>query len=110
MKKIMIVLICSLFSLPVYALDDLMFKATVGLMYSIKQNLRDPESVVWEEVLASPGRKTICVRYRARNGFNGMTRSVFIVAGEKASEKVAFWNQHCLTGMDDYIAAKHALR
>jgi hypothetical protein len=47
---------------------------------SLRGVLRDPDSLVVEQVYGAlmhkPGHPVICIVYRARNGFNGLTRDI----------------------------------
>lgn len=90
--------------------EEKKFHAVVGLMYAIKQNLRNPDSVVWENALVSRDGKAVCIQYRAQNGFGGMARQVAIVTDKSASENPSFWNKHCLKNMDDFIYARNAVK
>lgn len=61
----------------------------------VKNALREPESVVWESIGADEKAQTICLSYRARNGFGGMTRETVIVTPTASGRDAALWNRHC---------------
>lgn len=61
----------------------------------IKRRLRNPDSVRWEAVLSSADASTMCVQYRAQNGFGGMTRERIVVAGNQAAQSEKLWAAKC---------------
>lgn len=74
---------------------EVAFQRTVAVVKRLKQNLREPDSVVWEQIYANDDATTICITYRARNGFGGMNRESVVIANGKASQEPAAWNRHC---------------
>lgn len=91
--------------------EEATFQKTAIMAARIKRDLREPESVQWETILANDDASVMCFLYRARNGFGGMTRENVSVADGKASKDKAHWNKHC-AGKDfnDMIHVRHALR
>jgi hypothetical protein len=71
-------------------------EATVTDAASLKQALRDPDSVVFEKVLASDDGGVVCIRYRARNGFGGMDREHATFTGGPGTTSGVAWNKHCV--------------
>ena len=71
---------------------------------SLKKAARDPESLVIERAFGRTekhGLSYVCVLYRARNGFGGMSRdhAVFsLVGGDQTAHA---WNKWC-TGLKDF--------
>lgn len=90
---------------------ELAFQKTVLAAATLKKSLREPESLVWESILANDDASVICLEYRSRNGFGGMGREIVVMANGKATQKVAEWNRHC-TGplMNDMKNVKYALK
>lgn len=62
---------------------------------SLRKAVRDPNSLVVEEVYSRRPANAICIRYRAKNGFGGFNRATIVFAGLLLSEKVATWNKYC---------------
>lgn len=62
---------------------------------ALKQSLRDPASVQWESILVSDDAKTVCVAYRARNGFGGLNREIAVYHNGKPSQSISSWNTWC---------------
>jgi hypothetical protein len=77
------------------AADTFRTKMGAIAVASLKNALRDPDSLVVESVLVSDDGKYSCLTYRAKNGFGGMNRDtvVFTVAGGDESSRG--WNRHC---------------
>lgn len=72
---------------------------------TLKQSLREPESLKWTTLRASPNGSLVCGEYRARNGFGGMTSGLLVVVDGKASPEPAAWNKHCLQRLPDVLAS-----
>lgn len=81
---------------------------TIATAKVIKSRLRDPESVVWEEILANTDASVVCIQYRAKNGFGGMSREYYVSARGKVSTDSAAVNKHC-KNLYDMKKAIHAL-
>ena len=64
-------------------------------MHGIKKALRDPDSVQWEDVLVDDDASTVCITYRARNGYGGFVRENATFAGGKAYKTDKAWNTYC---------------
>lgn len=92
------------------AQDDRRFQSAALLARSIKDAARDPDSLVWESILANDDASVVCFRFRAKNGFGGMNREVATFANGKLSQTAGAWNKHCAgKSLNDMIAVKHAL-
>ena len=86
------------------------FRTVAGAMAWIKMNLRDPDSVKWEFGGINRAGTIVCVRYRAKNGFGGFAREVFVVTPTGPSQDGRTWNKHCLDrSIEDLTYARHAL-
>lgn len=74
-------------------------------MTSVRSAARDPQSVVFENIMITQEKTTVCVVYRARNGFGGMARGVAVVSMATGSvdNTGRTWNKKCAgkTGMKD---------
>ena len=70
-------------------------QATVTDAVSLRQAMRDPDSLVFEKILASDDGGVVCIRYRARNGFGGMDRERATFTGGPGTTSGAAWNKHC---------------
>ena len=69
---------------------------------AVRSNLRDPDSMKVELMLASAKPEAACIAYRARNGFGGMTRDVMVWDGKKYAKTAAAWKKTCEgTHMED---------
>lgn len=66
-----------------YRLKQKRVVAAATAALSIKRSLRNPDSVKWEEILATLDGSTVCVKYRAQNGFGGMNREAAAVVGQR---------------------------
>lgn len=89
---------------------ELTFQKTVLAAATVKRAMRDPDSLVWEDILASDDASVICLQYRAKNGFGGMNREFVVYANGTASQKTADWNKHCRKSMLDMKHVKYALK
>jgi hypothetical protein len=79
--------------------EDALFKqrseAAVTDAVSLKQSLRDPDSLIFEKILANDDGSTVCITYRARNGFGGMNREHAVFAGGPGTTSASAWHKHC---------------
>ncbi|KAA0230145.1 hypothetical protein EDM76_11570 [bacterium] len=88
-----------------------MFQKTAIMAATIKRNLREPESVQWETIMANDDGSVMCFDYRARNGFGGMTREYISFANGKVSKEAAHWNKHCANKpLNNLIHVRQALK
>lgn len=78
-------------------------------MRNIRAANRNPDSVVWEAVLANADADIICIQFRGQNGFGGMARQVLVSARNTLSSDELAWRRSCGGKMQDMIYAKHAL-
>lgn len=75
--------------------DERRALAVTAVARLIKDSLREPQSVEWISVLADDSADTICLRYRARNGFGGMAVEIVSVAPDGISQSARDWNRRC---------------
>lgn len=71
----------------------------------LRASMRDPESLKFETLLVSEDAATVCAQYRARNGFGGMNRELFVSSEEGHSQTLDAWNKHCTKPMLDMLWA-----
>jgi hypothetical protein len=68
---------------------------TLATLATIRDGLRNPDSVKWSSVLADDTGKVVCVEYRAQNGFGGMNAAYAVSTGGKVSSSSDTWNAKC---------------
>lgn len=71
----------------------------------LRASMRDPDSLKFETLLVSEDANTVCAEYRARNGFGGMNREIFVSSEEGHSQTPDAWNKHCTKSMFDMLWA-----
>lgn len=64
---------------------------------ALKANLRDPESLSFEQKAWNLDNGAMCFIYRARNGFGGMNRSVMAIVNSQVHETNAKHREFCPT-------------
>ena len=70
-------------------------RAAYAAVAALKHSLREPDSAVFEKVRVDDAAETVCIVYRARNGFGGMDIGHVLYRGGIPSEKAAEWNREC---------------
>lgn len=68
---------------------------------TIKNNLRDPDSLKWEDARANADGSVLCLEYRAKNGFGGMNRTKAAYLNGKYTETTNAWNKNCTKPLID---------
>ena len=92
------------------ALEEARFQKAVIAAKVLKSSLRNPDSVVWEDIYANNDASVICLSYRAQNGFGGMNREHISFINGKPSRSTPVWNRKCTgTGFIDLKYARQAL-
>lgn len=71
------------------------FLVTVITAKKLKNSLREPDSVDWIDILVDEKAETVCLKYRARNGFGGMSIETMAVTSQEAGSDADTWNRHC---------------
>lgn len=74
---------------------EIAFQKVVVVLKSIQQSARNPDSIKWESILADDGANTICVEFRAQNGFGGINKEFAVYANGTLSQAPTAWNKHC---------------
>lgn len=93
------------------ARNDLRFTRTAIAAATLKKSLREPDSVRWSHILANDDATTICLEYRARNGFGGMAIEHVVFHQGAPSRAASDWNQRCAGHeLHDMSAVQHALK
>lgn len=62
---------------------------------SLRQSLRNPESLKVESALVDDGAKHACITYRAQNGFGGTNFSHVVFTSAGGDQSPGAWNRHC---------------
>ena len=62
---------------------------------AVKASLRNPDSLSFEQILASDDGNIICLTYRAQNGFGGMNIEHVVFKDGDPSQSHASWHAHC---------------
>lgn len=79
--------------------EDLAHKARVTssriAVASLKSALNDPDSLAVEQVLVSADATTVCMTYRAKNGFGGYIRNHMSMKDGRGSVDADDWNKRC---------------
>lgn len=77
---------------------------------ALKENLRDPNSVEWVSITANKDASTTCFKYRAKNGFGGMSIEHTTIANGQVKTEPSDWNKYCAEKkMFDMIRVKGAI-
>ncbi|WP_404711737.1 zinc ribbon domain-containing protein [Sphingomonas sp. MMS24-J13] len=62
---------------------------------ALVRNVRNPDSLTIEGAWASDDGKTLCIRYRAQNGFGGMNRETVVYHNDTPHQDGKSWNKYC---------------
>lgn len=81
------------------------YSAATGISSILRASMRDPDSLKFETLLVSDDASVVCAQYRARNGFGGMNREIFVSSEEGHSQEPDAWNKHCTKSMFDMLSA-----
>lgn len=92
------------------AQEEELFQHTASAVRAVKASLRDPESVVWESIRTDRAASVVCIQYRAKNGFGGMTRETALVTGREIFHSDAAYKKFCTPDLVDMIKVRHAVR
>ena len=86
--------------------DDNRMHAANLAVRAVRRALREPESAVFEGVHVGESATEVCVSYRARNGFGGISREHLVFLDGVPSQRRSSWNSHCARkNLYDYTAA-----
>jgi hypothetical protein len=61
----------------------------------IQRAARNPDSVIWEGILANDDASVVCFEIRAENGFGGMNLEQIAVIKGTIKTSDSAWNNHC---------------
>jgi hypothetical protein len=59
------------------------------------ENMPEPDSVEWLNVVANENVSTVCFRYRARNSFGGKSIEETVFSHGHITKGPSSWNAHC---------------
>lgn len=85
------------------------YLVVAAIAKKLKTSLREPDSVEWIDVLSDEKAETVCLKYRARNGFGGMSVETMTVTPHAAGQQAALWNRHCTGEMYDMLYVRNSL-
>lgn len=71
------------------------FEVTSAIASTIKQSMDNPNSLVWETILADDDAGVLCFEYRVRDNQGDYSREFITYTEGKASEAPEDWNKHC---------------
>lgn len=84
---------------PVQAREEQAHQARISSVVAaasaLKQSLRNPASLTYDKILVSENADTVCIRYRARNGFGDMNREHAAFSRTSGTTSVSAWNRRC---------------
>lgn len=84
------------------AKDSIRRNLAWGAKSVITNAARNPDSVSFSYVGVNEDATTVCIAYRAQNGFGGMNQEYIAVHKGKVRESAAFWNRNCTKGLYSY--------
>ena len=67
-----------------------------------EQTLRDPSSVQYIIKAYNRSNDAICFKYRAKNGFGGMSIGYLVVMNEKAQDSGSAFEKNCKGDLENY--------
>lgn len=79
----------------VKAAHDLQGVTALAAGQALIRSVRNPDSLVIEGAWASDDGKTLCIRYRAQNGFGGMNRETAVYHNDVPHKDSESWNKYC---------------
>lgn len=89
--------------------SDVRFSVGATAAKALKQSLREPDSLDIISIRTDDPATTICIEYRARNGFGGMNIDHLVVLPNRSSDEASDWNAYCTGSMHDVTAVKHLI-
>jgi hypothetical protein len=87
------------------AAKELRWQKVLAAGGAIRQVMRNPDSIVYEEVRVNDDASVMCFQYRAQNGFGGMTREIMSFVKGNPSQSHAVWNKNCTKPLESYDLA-----
>lgn len=89
--------------------DEARFKTVRLYLATIKSGQRNPDSVVWEQILSTSSADIVCIRLRSQNGLGGYTRQFVIITPSKTYRTESDWHKQCASAKIDMANAAHQL-
>jgi hypothetical protein len=96
------------FQIEQEAATERTFQAVVAVLQAIKKSAREPDSIAWSEIIANNSGTVICVDYRGKNGFGGVSSEQVVVVSGEIKQGKKDWNRHCVGS--SMVQMKHAAR
>ena len=62
----------------------------------IRKSVRDPDSLVVEQIFMRNPPNVVCIAYRAKNGFGGVNRTGAVVSSGVSISDPTVWNKRCV--------------
>ncbi len=87
------------------AAKEIRWQKVLGAGGAIRQVMRNPDSIVFEEVRVNQDASIMCFQYRAQNGFGGMNREIMSFVKGNPSQSHAVWNKNCTKPLESYDLA-----
>lgn len=89
--------------------SDWRYQMAGAVVLDLKKRLREPSSLEIIDLYSDDKATTVCLKYRARNGFGGYSIDYLILTENQSHADVAAWNRHCTGEMHDVSAVKHLI-
>jgi hypothetical protein len=67
----------------------------------LRQTMRDPDSLVVEFAGVTEDATTVCIQYRAKNGFGDYDKAIAIDTVGRIANDVSTWNRLCVQQLYD---------
>ena len=67
----------------------------------LRQTMRDPDSLVVEFAGVTEDATTVCIQYRAKNGFGDYDKAIAIDTAGRIASDVSTWNRLCAQRLYD---------
>jgi len=83
------------------AAEKLRTRTALAAGHTLKAAMRNPDSLIIEQALASDDGTLLCVSYRGQNGFGGMNRDKIAFKQGVPHTQAAYWNKHCAVPLND---------
>jgi hypothetical protein len=86
------------------------FDVTTAVASTLKQSMDNPNSLVWETILADDDASIICLEYRVKDVRGEYSREYITYAYGRTSETPEDWNKHCAgKKLNDMIRVRDAV-
>jgi hypothetical protein len=71
-------------------------RAAIVAVALLRRSLRDPDSLKLDDVFTRDAPRSVCIEFRARNGFGAVDRSAAVVTPSGVSFAPNNWNRECV--------------